>query len=252
MREMISMEYHDKVAVMALSRGVTNAIDLQLVSEFAERLQSVRHDADVRSLVLVSSNEKFFSIGFDIPQLYALPREDFQVFYKAFNQACLDLYTLPKPTVAAITGHAIAGGCILALCCDYRFIAQGRKLMGLNEIRLGVPVPYLADCALRHLVGVRHARQIVDTGEFYGPERLLDMGVVDRVLPLEQVLPQAIDTAASLGALPQAAFGLIKCNRVEAVEAQVLAHLEEKAKIFIERWYSDEAREYLREAMEKF
>lgn len=79
--------------------------------------------------------------------------------------AYLALYTLPKPVVAAITGHAIAGGCILALCCDYRFISEGRKLMGLNEVKLGVPVPYLADRVLHALVGTRYAREIIESGE---------------------------------------------------------------------------------------
>ena len=74
----------------------------------------------------------------------------------------------------------------MALCCDYRFIAEGRKLMGLNEVKLGVPVPYLGDCILRHLVGARHARDIMDTGDFYHPEVLLQMGMVDQALPLEK------------------------------------------------------------------
>jgi len=249
---MIGVETRDQVAIVRLDRPVTNAINLQLVGELAETLEGVKQDSDVHSLVLGSSNDKFFSIGFDIPQLFDLTREDFRSFYEAFNRMCLDLYTLPKPTVAAITGHAIAGGCILALCCDYRFIAQGRKLMGLNEIKLGVPVPYVADCVLRHLVGVRNGRDIMDSGEFYGPEELVRMGVVDQAWPLEQVLPQAVEKAGLLGALPQEAFAMIKRNRVEMVEAQVLARLEERERFFVERWYSDEARERLREAMEKF
>jgi enoyl-CoA hydratase/carnithine racemase len=249
---MIDLEHHDKVAVIKLDRGVTNALNLQLVSELAETLGRLKRDSDVHALVLGSGNEKFSSIGFDIPQLFELGEEDFRFFYRTFNRLCLDLYTLPKPTVAAITGHAIAGGCILALCCDYRFIAQGRKLMGLNEVKLGVPVPYPADCILRDLVGVRQARQMVDSGEFYEPEALCRMGVVDQVLPLEQVLPESIEKARLLGALPQEAFALVKRNRVEAVEAQVLAHLEEKEQLFVERWYSAEARGRLKGAMEKF
>jgi len=248
----IHVEYRDHVAVVKLDRSVTNAIDLQLVQELADTLRSVKHDADVRGLVLGSSNAKFFCIGFDIPQLFELTREDFTLFYRAFNRMCLDLYTLPKPTIAAITGHATAGGCILALCCDYRFIAQGRKLMGLNEIKLGVPVPYLVDCVLRRVVGVRHAREITDTGEFYLPDKLLHMGMVDQVLPLEQVLKKSIEKATSLGAVPPEPFAMIKRNRVEPVEAQVLARLEERERFFVECWYSDAARERLREAMEKF
>jgi len=250
--ELIQIESHDQVALVKLNRPVTNALNLQLVNELAEMLQGIRHDSNVHSLVLSSSNDKFFCIGFDIPHLFGFTREDFAFFFHTFNRMCLDLYTLPKPTVAAITGHATAGGCILALCCDYRFIAEGHKLMGLNEIKLGVPVPYLTDCILRHLVGIRHARDVMDTGEFYRPEQLLQMGVVDQVLPLEQVLPQSIEKASALGASPQAAYALIKRNRVETVEAQVLARLEEKEQSFVERWYSDEARERLREAMQKF
>ena len=250
--KMIRIEHHGEVAIVKLDRGVTNTIDLQLVEELSETLQGVTHDPGVHSLVLGSSNERFFSIGFDIPQLFGLARQDFKFFYQTFNRVCMDLYTLPKPTIAAITGHVIAGGCILALCCDYRFIARGRKLMGLNEIRLGVPVPYLADCILRHVVGVRYAREITDTGEFYQPEESLQMGIVDQVLPLEQVLPKSVEKARLLGALPQEPFAMIKRNRVERVEAQVLTRLEEKERFFVDRWYSDEARERLREAMERF
>lgn len=249
---MIHLEYEDQVAVLKLNRGVTNAINLQLVTDLAETLQKVKCDAAVHSLVLGNANNKFFSIGFDIPQLFQLTEDDFRVFYRTFNRACMDLYTLPKPTIAALTGHAIAGGCILALCCDYRFIAEGRKLMGLNEIKLGLPVPYVGDCALRHLVGIRYAREIMDAGEFYQPEQLLQMGMVDQVWLLEQVLPKAIEKVRSLGASPREAFAMIKRNRVEMVEAQILAHLEEKQQFFIERWYSDDARDRLKEAMEKF
>jgi enoyl-CoA hydratase/carnithine racemase len=250
--DMIGVETRDQVAIVRLDRPITNALNLQLVHELAEALKGAKQDSDVHSLVLGSSNDKFFSIGFDIPQLFDLTREDFRSFYQAFNRMCLDLYTLPKPTVAAITGHAIAGGCILTLCCDYRFIAQGRKLMGLNEIKLGVPVPYVADYVLQHLVGVRNGRDMLDSGEFYGPEELLRMGVVDQVWPLEQALPQAVAKAGLLGALPQPAFAMIKRNRVEVVEAQVRACLEERERFFVERWYADEARGRLREAMEKF
>ena len=248
----VRTEYHDEVAVVKLERGVTNPLNLQLVNELAGALQGVRHDADVRGLVLSSANTKFFSIGFDIPELFELAEDDFATFLRAFNRLCLDLYTLPKPTVAAITGHAIAGGCILALCCDYRFIAQGRKLMGLNEILLGVPVPYVADCILQQVVGARNARDIAYTGQFYAPEALLQMSLVDRVLPSEQVQPQAVEKAEALGALPPAAFAPIKRHRVETVEARILKRLAEKEQVFIERWYSGEARERLREAMAKF
>ena len=248
----LHLAHHNHITIAKLSRGVTNAINLELVNELAGTLQKVKDDSDIRGLVLSSANEKFFSIGLDIPQLFELSREDFAFFYQKFNHVCLDLFTLSKPTVAAITGHAIAGGCILALCCDYRFMAEGRKFMGLNEIKLGVPVPYPADCILRHLVGIRIARDVMDTGEFYQSEKLLQIGIVDEVLPIEKVLAKSIEKAGSLSASSPEAFALIKRNRVEIIWTEILARLEEKEQFFVERWYSPEARERLKEAMEKF
>jgi enoyl-CoA hydratase/carnithine racemase len=249
---MIHIEHRDNVAIVELDRGVTNALNLQLVDALSEALSEVKQDPEAHGLVLASANDKFFSIGFDIPQLFDLTTEQFSLFYHSFNRLSLDLLTLPKPTVAAITGHAIAGGCILALCCDYRCIPEGRKLMGLNEIHLGVPVPYPAACILQQLVGFRYARGIMEFGEFYQPERLLQMGMVDQVLPLAQVRPASIQKARMLGALPQASYAIIKHNRVQPIAAQILTRLEEKEQLFIERWYSVETRKRLKEAMEKF
>jgi enoyl-CoA hydratase/carnithine racemase len=249
---MIHIKYYNKVAVVKLDRNTTNALNLELVDELADILQRVKHNSDAYSLVLSSSHEKFFSIGFDIPQLIGISKDDFAIFYRTFNRTCIDLYTFPKPTIAAVTGHAVAGGCILALCCDYRIIAEGKKKMGLNEIKLGVPVPYPADCILRQIVGFRNAREIMDTGEFYQPEKLLQMGVVDQVLPQEHVLTQSIEKARLLSAMPQHAFDMIKRNRVEMIKLEVLSKLQEKEQFFLECWYSDETRKRLREAMAKF
>jgi enoyl-CoA hydratase/carnithine racemase len=124
--------------------------------------------------------------------------------------------------------------------------------MGLNEIKLGVPVPYPADCILRDLVGVRAARDVMEGGEFYPPEALLLMGMVDRICPPEEVLSEAVEKAKTLAALPQEAYAIIKRNRVEPVEEHIWARLEAKERLFVDRWYSEEARERLREAMEKF
>jgi enoyl-CoA hydratase/carnithine racemase len=249
---MIAVDYQDTVAIVRLSRGATNVLDLELVNELGELLERIEHDASASALVLGSGNEKFFSIGFDIPNLFGLSRRDFETFFAEFNRVCLKLYTLPKPTAAAITGHAVAGGCILALCCDYRLIAEGKKLMGLNEIKLGVPVPYLADCVLQSIVGTRYARDMMDTGEFYAPADALRMGLVDAVLPVGDVLPKAVEKVSLPSAWTPSAFALIKRNRVEQIEQRVLARREEKERLFVDCWYSDEARQRLKEAMDKF
>lgn len=250
--KMIETEYHGKVAVIKLNRGVINAINLALIKELSKILKKEKTNSAVHSLVLTSANEKFFSIGFDIPYLIKLKRKDFRIFYRAFNRLFLELYTFPKPVIAAITGHATAGGCILAICCDYRLIAEGRKLMSLNEVELGVPVPYAADRILRELVGFRNAREIMGMGEFYESEQLLQMGVVDEILPLNQVLKKSIEKTKMLGSLPQKAFAIIKQNRTETVKAQAVKQMKKEEDIFIDCWYSKEAQKRLKKAMEKF
>jgi enoyl-CoA hydratase/carnithine racemase len=250
--EMVSVEHHGRVALVKLNHGVTNALSPKFVYELDAILRCVREDDAVNGLVLASSNEKFFSIGFDIPALFEMNKDDFRKFYRLFNQMCMDLFTLPKPTVAAITGHAIAGGCILALCCDYRFIAKGHKLMGLNEVKLGLPIPYLPDRLLHALAGVRRAQEIMESGEFYPAEKALEMGIVNKILPIEDVVKAAVEHADILGSLPRVGHGMIKQNRVEVIEEQVMARQDVKEAYFIESWYSDEARRCLKEAMKKF
>ena len=248
----ISIDYHGKVMLARLNRNVTNALNTECVRELSNVLRQAKSEAAVHGLVLGSSNEKFFSIGFDLPELFDLNRDDFRDFFRLFNQVCLNLYTLPKPTVAAITGHATAGGCILALCCDYRFIAEGRKLMGLNEVKLGAPVPYLADRLLHALAGVRYARDMMESGEFYPPEEMLGMGVVDDVLPMKEVDEKAIAQVEKLGSMPGSGYGIIKQNRVEVITADVLAKEADKEQYFMDCWYSEKTREQLRAALEKF
>jgi enoyl-CoA hydratase/carnithine racemase len=248
----LQTERNDGVCILKLNRGTTNAINQKLVTTLAETLGTMREDPGVQAVVLSSHNEKFFSIGFDIPELLGLVRSDFASFYRSFNRLCIDLYTFPKPTVAGIRGHAVAGGCILAICCDYRIIAEGRKLMGLNEIKLGVPVPYPAHLIVRELVGPRNARDLFDTGDFFEAERLLQIGMVDEVLTLAQVLPRATAKARSLGESPRGASEMMKRNRVEFIESRILERLAEKEEFFIECWYSEPVRKRLREAMRKF
>ena len=249
---MVHTEYEKGVALIRLDRGITNALNQKIVNELLESLEKVKKDSEVRSIVLSSSNDKFFCIGYDVKELYTVSKEEFSTFFKTFNKVCMTLYTLPKPTIAAITGHAIAGGCALALCCDYRFIAEGRKLMGFNVLKLGLPVPYLINCILQRTVGTRVTRDIADTGELYPPEQLLEMGMVDCVLPLKDVVPHSLEKAQQLGALPQKSYAITKRDRVEWIEVQVIKHLTEKELLFVECFFSDDARSLLKEAMEKF
>jgi enoyl-CoA hydratase/carnithine racemase len=248
----LQVEINEKIAIVKLDRGVTNPISLGFIKEISEHLESYRKSPEINGIVITSNNEKFFSIGFDLPELYNQTIQEVEEFYKAFNRLCLDIYTYPKPTIAAISGHAIAGGCIITICCDYRYISDGRKLMGLNEIKLGLPVPYPSYCILEHLVGSRSARYLVESGDFFEPDRLVEMGLVDEVLPQDQVLPRSVEKTRAIGEMPNFGYEIIKRNRIEDVERSILAKLEEKEKNFLKCWQLDEVRVLLAEAVKKF
>jgi enoyl-CoA hydratase/carnithine racemase len=249
---MITLKQQDSIGVLTLDRGVTNALNMDLVEELNAILQKVKSDVSIQGLVLESSNDKFFCIGFDIPQLISLPRVEFTRFYRSINSMFLELYAMPKPTMAVITGHAIAGGCILALVSDYRYIAEGRKLMGLNEIQLGVPVPFIADCILRDLVGVRYSREIMESGDFYASDQSLEMGMVDKIFPIEEVRTAAKEKVLALSEMPSQALAMIKANRVDGVVEKVMKLNAAKEEAFIDRWYADDTRRLLQEAVSKF
>jgi enoyl-CoA hydratase/carnithine racemase len=250
--EVIELEQYDGVALVRLNRGVINAINSQIIQELGEALRLIQSDVGACALVLASANAKFFSIGFDLPEIYPLPSQEFAAFLRAYSLLCLELYTFRKPVVGAITGHATAGGCIMALCADYRYMAEGRTLIGMNESKLGVPITSLADGLVRQLVGERHARDVIDQGELYGPEEALQLGMVDRLFPLAEVVPAAIKKARTLGEISPSAYAMNKDFRVRSIAAHVLSHLEEDERAFMELWYAPMARQRLKEAMGQF
>ena len=250
--ELVATERLDGVAILRLCHGVTNALNPEMVTQLVEAIEDAEGDPAVHGLVLSSASEKFFSIGLDLPRLFYLTREEFEFFWRKVTRTFLKLYSLPLPTAAALTGHAIAGGCVLALCCDYRLMADHRKLMGLNETKLGVPVPSVADLMLQSLVGVQTARQIIDGGRFYPPKASLRLGMVDELLPLEQVLGKAIDKVRLSAPSARESFARRKRARVAPIQAQVIAGQEEETELFMDLWYSDKVRALLKEAMDKF
>jgi enoyl-CoA hydratase/carnithine racemase len=245
----VEIEAHDDVAILRLKNGVTNAISPELVDDLGDALRHARKD--FKGLILAGGT-KFFSIGFDLPTLLQLERSAMTDFYFRFNQTALDLYTVPLPTVCAIAGHAIAGGTILALTADFRFASAGRKLMGLNEVKIGVPVPYLADLMLRQIVGDRAATELNYCGEFLEAEQAQKAGLLDQVCPAEELDQKAIEKAADLAALPAYGFTLIKANRVEEIQARFKEKGKTKIGLFLDCWFNPAVQELLKEAAKKF
>ncbi len=245
----VVLEDHGAIAVLRLTNGVTNAIGPELVADLSAALQEVK--GRFRGMVLAGGN-KFFSIGLELPVLLSLNRADMKAFWVKFEDTVLDLYTLPIPTAAAITGHANGGGAILALACDFRFIAAGRKLLSLNEVKIGLPVPYLADLMLRQIAGDRIAVKLEYLSEFLAPEPAQAAGLVDAVCPEDGVETRALSQVQAVLDLPPYGFPLTKQHRVSQLRSRFLAARAEITAAFMDLWSRPQVQSLLSEAAKKF
>jgi enoyl-CoA hydratase/carnithine racemase len=246
----VLIENHENVVVLRLNNGVTNAINLRLVNDLLRAVEDCL-DNEYKGLVL-TGNSKFFCIGFDLPVLLEFDRAGLADFYYKFNQMALKLFTLPVPTVCAISGHATAGGTILALTCDYRLAASGKKLIGLNEIKLGVPVPYLADLMLRLIISERAATQLLYSGEFISAADATNTGLVDEVVAQELLEERAIEKSREIATLQRSAFVQIKANRFEDTLFKYQKNHRSKTEHFLNCWFDPDVQKLLMKAADKF
>ena len=245
----ITVTMQGETAVLRLENGVTNAISSDLVNDLSASLEHVRGSA--KGLIL-TGNEKFFCIGFNLPELIQLDRSGMSDFLTRFDQLTLDLYALPMPTACAMTGHAIAGGNVLALACDFRFAAKGKKLLGFNESTIGLPVPYLPDLILRQIIGDRAATEMIYHGQFIPSSQAAETGLVDTLLPLTEVEGQAIAKINALAALPRTSFAIIKENRTDAVCASYEQNKQVKLTKMLDCWFEDSTQALLKDASQSF
>jgi enoyl-CoA hydratase len=211
----IAREDRDGVRVLALARPPVNAIDLGLVQALGAALADAEADAGCRALVLTGA-AGVFSAGIDTRRIPAYDAAQRAEMLRGLNRTVLALYAFPKPAVAAISGHALGGGLVLALCCDVRVAARGAFRLGLLEAIAGVPFPAGPLTAVRAELSPERARRLALTSVVFGPEDPLAEGVVDRVVAPEALPGEALAEARTL--LAQPAFAAVKRQlRAEAV-----------------------------------
>jgi enoyl-CoA hydratase/carnithine racemase len=246
---LIIMDRQDKIATLRLSNGVTNPISPDLVDDLSQALSIVR--AEFKGLMLVGG-DKFFSIGLDLPRVLSLDRAGMSSFFYQFSQTLLELFTLPMPTVCAIKGHAVGGGKTLLLACDYRFASEGKTLIGLNEVKLGVPTPYLPDLILRQIAGDVVASDMLYRGEFIESSDAMRMGIIHEIIPKQEVESNALERLTELTALPINAYVAAKRNRTEVIQSRYAANYKARTEEFLDHWFSPPTQLLLKEGAKKF
>jgi len=194
---------HGPVRELRLARAPVNALDPALCGALGDALRQAATDG-VRGLVL-SGGPKVFSAGLDVPYLLSLgdDRAALTAAWEAFFDAARALAAAPMPVAAAIAGHAPAGGCVLALCCDYRVMALGPFSIGLNETQVGLVAPEGIQHLMRRVVGARHAERLLVAGELVDSGTALAIGLVDELHDLDGVPVRARAWVEGLLALPR-------------------------------------------------
>lgn len=234
------------ITILTLSRGKVNALTEEMVDVIHERFIEIEADEAVRAVILTGKG-KFFSFGFDIPGFIDYSREDFSRYLEKFTRLYAAIFMFPKPVIAALNGHTIAGGCMLAAACDHRIMVSERARISLNEISFGSSVFAGSAAILKYCAGDRNAQKILYSGKMYSPDEALELGLIDSVAPQEELLSSARGVALELGGKDPVAYGSIK--RIlrrptdEAMREEEAVSIQE----FLDIWYSESTRAKLAE-----
>jgi enoyl-CoA hydratase len=205
------------VTLLELDRPPANAMDLDLLEELCERLSGLAAEPP-RALVL-AGRQGFFSGGVDLKAVPSYGPDEQRRMVEGINRMVVVGYDLACPVIAAVTGHAIAGGLVLALCADHR-VASEQGRYGLTEVKVAVPYPAAALGVVRAELSAGAARQLVLGSELTGAAECLELGVFDEVTAADAVVPRALEVAGRLGAFPLDVYARSKRDlRAPALEA---------------------------------
>jgi enoyl-CoA hydratase len=213
-----------------MNHPARNAIGPQLLTWLNDQLDA----ADGRPLLLMGTEDSF-SAGLDLKQLLEFSAEELPAFLTAIDDLAVRLFTYPAPTVACVNGHAIAGGCVLTVCCDYR-VAEARDdlRIGMPEIKLGACFPPRMMAVLRHRLNPQHLYEIMLGGELYSPAAAQQLGLID--LACAQAEETAVARCKQMAAYPADTFRRTKQSLqhgvTEVSEAQQRAFEEEELPIW--------------------
>lgn len=176
-----------KIAHVRLNRPKSNALNLEMIQELNALILQIKEDPGAEGMIL-QGKDGFFSSGLDLMELYALNEGEFKEFWKAFLELVRNLVNFPKPSVAAITGHSPAGGCVLAICCDVRVMSDGDFIIGLNELPVGIVVPESIFHLYSFWIGKPLAYRSLLQGKLFTPQEAKNIGLIDTCVPASQII----------------------------------------------------------------
>lgn len=241
---MIQTLDHGDVRELRLDRPPANALSPELIAALRATVDAAPGEG-ARALVL-SGAPGLFSGGLDVPYLITLDRPAILNAWRGFYELLRALAASRIPIAAAITGHAPAGGAVLAIFCDARIMAEGDFKIGLNEVQVGIPMPPVIYQGLRRLVGLRQAERLCVSGQLVAPAEALRLGLVDELAPPERLVERAVEWSRSLLALPPEAMASTR-RLVRSGLASLFAEGNEAELAgLVDQWFGTETQGALR------
>jgi enoyl-CoA hydratase len=214
----------DDIAVVRIAHGKVIALDLELCQALTQTFAEI--DAGSPRAIVLTGSGRTFSAGVDLWRVLDGGEAYRDAFLPALTEAFEAVFTANKPVVAAVNGHAVAGGCILVSGCDRRLMAAGSGRIGVTELPVGVPFPVSALEILRYALGTQRAREAVLVGATYEPETGMAKGYLDEVVPAEGLLADAIAVARRMARVPADTFRFTK-DQLRREAALRIARLRE-------------------------
>ena len=230
MGEFVKLEVEGAVATVRLDRPPMNAISKQVVEELRDVAAEIGLREDVRAVVLWGG-EKLFAAGADVKEFRDMGYADMARFGDALSGAFTAIARIPKPVIAAITGFALGGGCELALCADFRVAAEGAQL-GQPEILLGLIPGAGGTQRLPRLIGIAKAKDLIYSGRFVGSDEALELGLVDAVVPADEVYAKAVEMATTYAKGPAVALQAAKAAIDQGVEQGIDTGMKLESTLF--------------------
>ena len=255
MSGLVEILEHDSLHEIRMARPPVNALNTDLCRALIAALNAAMAEG-ARGIVL-SGNERVFSAGLDVPHLLSHGEDRHAVLdsWQAFFGIARTLAESRIPVVAALTGHSPAGGCVLALCCDYRIMARSPDparpfAIGLNETQVGLVAPEGIQQLLRRVVGIHRAERLLVSGELVPAERALEIGLVDELVAPSEVVPRAIAWLESLLKLPRQP--MLMTRAIARADLAAALHNDNiQLDRFIDGWYSADAQQALQALVAK-
>lgn len=221
----ITYGVRDNVGEVTLDDGKVNAMSLPFFEGLNAALD--RAEEERPGAVVITGRAGVFSAGLNLKLLPTLPPDELRRTMISFGRTMLRVFTFPIPTVAAVSGHAIAGGAMLMFACDLRHVADGPFRIHLNEVAIGLPLPSWAIALAHSAVPKRWHTEAILHARLYAPADAFERGIVDVVTPPHRLLESARTAAAALAPLDQTAYAISK-KRHRAMEVAFVTDLLEK------------------------